>query len=167
MLIKQKKIIPSREAGFTLIEVLMAIAVLSIGMFLIGVGVFSSVNAISKVNKKNDNNVILLKVVSVVEKYVERVMFPFWEKPEVKTANGGKGVSINYFDGDPDKLLIIEFEDGVFRIGGENEFFELTGLSDVTINLNNDPLENLGLVVTIKDYTSQGFLFPFSYGSIP
>lgn len=164
---QNKNSIPSSEAGATLIEVLLAIAVLSIGLFLIGMGAFSTINTITKVNTKINNNVLLLEVTNLVGMYVGRVSFPYWAKPEVTTGPGGRSFSINYLDGDPDKEFFIEFEDSVLRIGEEEAFQELRGFSEISISIDDDTLENLGMSVTIEDYTSKGLIFSFNYGSIP
>jgi len=103
------------ENGFTVLEVLVGLAILS----LLGIGVWSgvaaSLRAASRLRAAVLANARLLQLDDRIREAAGRIVPPWWEKgPEIQELQGEWRVPL--VDGYPEKFLVVAFKDGVLSI---------------------------------------------------
>ena len=108
---------PAREHehGFTLLEVLAGLAILSV----LGIGVWSGVAAaLRAISRYHDTALACARLLQLDDRFREaagRVRVPWWlPGPTVSESDGG--YSIPFLDGLPDKLLSIQLVNGALYV---------------------------------------------------
>jgi prepilin-type N-terminal cleavage/methylation domain-containing protein len=99
------------DAGFTLLEVLLGMVILS----LLGIGMWTAVTisqrSVERFHAGSLANARLLQIDDRFRGCIARIRAPWWDfAPAVVT--GADGWKIVFLDGDPEKALIISYQDG-------------------------------------------------------
>ena len=120
------------ENGFTVLEVLVGLAILS----LLGIGVWSgvaaSLRAASRVHEAVLANARLLQLDDRIRAAAGRIVPPWWDRgPEIQELQAEWRVPM--VDGYPEKFLVVAFKDGVLSVD-DGDFVSLfPGFTSVSL----------------------------------
>jgi prepilin-type N-terminal cleavage/methylation domain-containing protein len=98
------------EDGFTIMEVLVAMAIMSILAVTVWVGFSAAVNLIRAVPGSVELVQGYIAMDTVLREYVSRVMPPFWQ-PELDYYIDSSSVVFPFYEGEEERSLQIEFYD--------------------------------------------------------
>lgn len=136
------------EDGFTLIEVLIALTILSGLSFLLVSLVSRSSSSIDKTFNLGRRNMLTLRIDDALREEFCKVRPPYWLS-EIPYTIQENGISFSYYNGDPDASLIVFHEDNdlVIERDGEKIFFR--GIADVEFDISREGQSGDIVVVTV------------------
>lgn len=109
----------ARNAGFSFLEVLAALLLLSALSLALWGGLAGSQGLLQKTIRRLSTSVKLLQLDSAIRQALERVRIPFWIDPETAARQEGERVSFAWLDGEPERLLTFELSDGTVVIAAD------------------------------------------------
>jgi hypothetical protein len=101
-------LLKKKSDGTTLIEVLVAVAVISVIGFAVWIGFSTTILMIKKIPTVVDGTISLIQYDVSLRKQLNRVKVPFWVY-EYKAEEDSRSVQFPYCDGIATKLLIFEY----------------------------------------------------------
>ena len=163
---KANKNTTKNDSGFTLIETLIAITLVS----LIGLPVFmvtsDTVTFTGKIKDLNRWNKELIQLERVLRKSVGEVQIPFWISDIELTEEAGT-MTIPYWNGDADLLLEIEIEDTAFKITTPEGNTIFKGYDGVEFDILKDSQSRtIGLSILMKKSKREDVEFQCTFGAI-
>jgi prepilin-type N-terminal cleavage/methylation domain-containing protein len=117
MSLKKSPVFPdrNRENGFTFIEVLVSVTILSILGFAIWIGFISVINLIQTVPEATEKGQNLLNLDTYLRHSCEEILVPFW-MPEYEYEEESDRVVLPYYGGKEENILSIEYKDKYITI---------------------------------------------------
>ncbi len=143
---------PESEEGFTLVEVLVALVLLSTLSLVVWAASFTGGRTLSKISAGISHNVELLEIDSAVRSYAQRVTLPYW-LAGAKAESSDGGLSLPYLDGNPGLFLTLAFHDGMLTFGDGTQSVSFPDVQEARMEVS-PPSEGaasaLTLIVKIK-----------------
>ena len=125
---------PAADAGFTLAEVLAALALLSALGLVVASGFISGGRGLQRASEATRRNAEILRLDEVVRSCAQRVLTPYWlSAPQASPAPGS--LAISYLDGSPGAALRLVFKDGTLTIGDGNENVSFCEVRDAKMEI--------------------------------
>jgi prepilin-type N-terminal cleavage/methylation domain-containing protein len=125
---------PADDAGFTLAEVLAALALLSTLALFVAAGFVTGDRSLRRVSDGAHRNAELLELDSVVRSYAQRILTPYWLQGPRSSRSPG-ALSISYLDGVEEAALQISFQAGVLTVGDGIENVRFDGIQDAQMEI--------------------------------
>ena len=102
------------DDGFTYLEILVALSVLVLVVFVVIRGFSGASRLIEKIGSISVETAKVLQVNEAVCKYVEKVRIPFWESDPPLQHNGKGVLVLPFLNGDAADELVLFIENGAF-----------------------------------------------------
>jgi prepilin-type N-terminal cleavage/methylation domain-containing protein len=140
------------EGGFTLLETLAAIAVVSLVMGILGLSLSSSAGALEKTRDRVLFGIRLLRADSLLRDRVGAVAIPYWETPILEA--GDASLAIPWYQGERDGRLRLLTENGELILEAEDKWKKerlvlIAGLDGAELSvLRNEERAPCGIAVT-------------------
>ncbi|AEF87015.1 prepilin-type N- cleavage/methylation domain protein [Treponema primitia ZAS-2] len=131
------------EGGFTLLETLAAMGILSILVCLIALSLSSSLATLGRSRNRLIFAVKLLKADALIRSRVNGIAIPYWETPSLE--DGGSSLAIPWYKGEKESFLRIKAEEGRLILETDD------GKKTETLTLLND-IESVELSLLRNDY---------------
>jgi prepilin-type N-terminal cleavage/methylation domain-containing protein len=125
---------PADDAGFTLAEVLAALALLSMLALFVATGFVTGDRSLRRVSDGARRNAELLELDSVVRSYAQRVLTPYWLQGPRSSRSPGT-LSISYLDGSEEAAMQISFQAGILTVGDGIENVRFEGIQDAQMEI--------------------------------
>ncbi len=111
----RSRMLDKNEDGFTFVEVIASILILSIIGFLIWQGSSIATRVLFKSTDRSIATIRLLQLDEVMRRETGHIVIPFWiSRLEIETTHSR--ISVPYYQGDPDDVLIIEVVEDALKI---------------------------------------------------
>ncbi len=161
-----KKAAASFEEGFTLLETLAAIAVISVGLLLAGWGGYQLNKRIQDVSETTK----FLNELSACEKYftesVNRIRYPYWARFSIDSMSD-REITIPFYEGvENDSLKLAFMEEGLVITGPEIESMVFRRLDEGSFFIIGSGEEPRGLGISLS-HNGDTYLLNALLGSVP
>lgn len=131
---RRTSLLPANDAGFTLAEVLAALALLSALALFVAAGFAAGDRGLRRVSDGAHRNAELLELDAVVRSYAWRILTPYWlQRPQSSGSTGT--LSISYLDGSEEAALRIVFREGILTVGDGIENVKFDGVQDAQMEI--------------------------------
>ncbi len=125
---------PSAEDGFTLAEVMAALALLSALGLVVASGFISGDRGLQRVSDGARRNAKLLQMDGAIRAYAQRILTPYWlSAPKARVTPGA--VAVSYLDGNPEAEMRVVFQGGTLTVGDGNENVRFDGVRDANMEI--------------------------------
>ena len=104
------------ERGFTYIEVMVALIILSLAGVLIWQGVSASGKLLDKISARSSSTMRLMQTEEAVREFVGRIKIPFWMSTMDLEGEEGE-ITVPFYEGRNDTFLVMKYEDSSLIIG--------------------------------------------------
>lgn len=117
------------DAGFTLVETLVAIAVLSVIGAALWTGFFSSTVGLERGMEAVRESGTALLVQELLSRELSRIRVPFWEREPDGFTGEADALTMPFADGEADAVLVLRAEEGALVLdrGGETVRIPVAG----------------------------------------
>lgn len=143
----------NRNGGFTLVETLIALAVISI-ITLSSFSLFTRVMKFrGRITAANKLNIQSISLDQYLRSLVSRIQIPYWVdlRGEAENSRGKPHLNIPYLDGKRESFLVIEFSNDVLKVKTPEREREYSGWSGYEIKfLQNESSRISGVSLTLK-----------------
>lgn len=104
------------DKGFTYIEMMVALIILSLAGVLVWQGISAAGKLLDKISARSSETMRLMQTEETVRELVGRIKIPFWMSTMELEEEEGE-IAIPFYEGRSDNLLVIKYEDSSLIIG--------------------------------------------------
>lgn len=125
---------PDREAGFTLAEVLAALALLSSLALVVAAGFVTGDRSLERVRSSARRSAQVLRMDAAVRGWTQRVLTPYW-LPSPRCSRSTGALAVFYLDGSEEAALRLSLRDGILTVGDGIENVRFDGVQDAQMEI--------------------------------
>ena len=160
------KYIKKSDNGFTFVEVLAAVIILTVLGVVIWQGFLSALTGIDGIGVEITECTKILQIDDTVREAASRIIVPFW----LNTAPVEKEINlmrIPYIDSCSDKELIISFEKEVLTIETDGNTISFSAIDNVEMDFLTDDNNSIYGILLNINYSNEKFTIEAPFGGLP
>lgn len=124
------------DAGFTLVEVLTAMALMGTLMLVVWSASSNAVGSVRSTEQKIVANIEILRIDRAVRGYLQRVDTPYWlAAPKVESV--AQGLRLYGLDGDSSRYVQLQFKRSVLSVGAAKSGVSFRGIKTASMQVRS------------------------------